>query len=150
MQKISSLVTGLLMMVCLGTVPAGAQAQGSEVAQLLTKSLGVTPEQANGGAGALFELAKKQLNAEDFSKIAKAVPGMDGMLAAAPKTGGGLASSLGSMMGGSAGGMGTVLEQFKALGLSSEMVGRFMPVISKYVESKGGKTLASLLTSAWK
>ena len=150
MQKLSSLVAGLLMMACLGTVPAGAQAQGSELAQLLTKTLGVTPEQANGGAGALFELAKKQLNPEDFSKVAKAVPGMDGMLASAPKTGGGLASSLGSMMGGSAGGMGTVLDQFKALGLSSEMVGRFTPVISKYVESKGGKTLASLLTSAWK
>ena len=150
MRKLSLMVPGLLIAVCLGAIPAEARAQGSELVQLLSKSLGVTSEQASGGAGALFELAKKQLKPEDFAKIANVVPGMDGMLKSAPSAGGGMASSLGSMMGGSAGGMGTVLEQFKALGLSSEMVGKFMPVITKYVESKGGKTVASLLANAWK
>jgi len=150
MTKAIAMVAGFLIAVCLGAMPAGAKAQGSELVQMLSKSLGVTPEQASAGAGALFELAKKQLKPEDFAKIAKVVPGMDSMLASTPKTGGGLASSLGSMMGGSAGGMGTVLDQFKSLGLSSDMVGRFTPVIGQYVESKGGKDVASLLTSAWK
>jgi hypothetical protein len=143
-------VVGLLVGACLGAIPADVKAQGSELAQLLGKSLGVTPEQASGGAGALFEQAKKQLKPDDFAKVAQVVPGMDGMLKSAPSASGGLASSLGSMMGGSASGMGTVLEQFKALGLSSEMVGKFMPVITQYVESKGGKGVASLLGNVWK
>jgi hypothetical protein len=144
------MVAGLLFSALLASAPHDAKAQGAELAQLLSKSLGVTPQQASAGAGALFELAKKALKPEDFAKIAKVVPGMDGMLKSAPSSGGGLASSLGSMVGGSAGGMGTVLEQFKAIGLSPEMVGRFTPVITKYVESKGGKELASLLAGALK
>ncbi|HEX6692780.1 MAG TPA: DUF2780 domain-containing protein [Burkholderiales bacterium] len=140
----------LLFLIFLFAVPAGVQAQGAELVQLLSRTLGVTPEQASAGAGALFELAKKTLKPEDFAKIAKVVPGMDGMLKSAPSAGGGLASSLGSMVGGSVGGMGVVTDQFKALGLSPEMVGKFMPVIGKYVESKGGAAVASLLAGAWK
>jgi len=42
----------------------------------LCQQLNVTPEQAAGGAGAIFALAKSRLNPADFSKVAPAVPGM--------------------------------------------------------------------------
>src|SRR5437868_395312 len=50
----------------------------------LTKQLSVTPKQAAGGAGALFGFAKTRLSPTDFSKVSAAVPGMSGLLKAAP------------------------------------------------------------------
>ena len=55
---------------------------------MLTKDLNVTPKQATGGAGALFGLAKSRLKPDQFSQVAAAVPGMDGLLKAAPSAGG--------------------------------------------------------------
>src|SRR5215217_3076753 len=83
-----------------------------ELVAKLTKELSVTPEQAIGGAGALFGLAKSKLKPEDFLKVANVVPGMDGLLKAAPKpkqedtkgTGAtDLLGSVGSMLPGKAG-----------------------------------------------
>ena len=51
----------------------------------LAKELGSTPEQAAGAAGLLFGIAKSLLKPEDFAAVAKAVPGMDALLAAAPR-----------------------------------------------------------------
>src|ERR1700704_4757301 len=48
------------------------------------KASGATPEQPAGAAGTLFGLAKSRLKADEFSKISKAVPGMDLLLKAAP------------------------------------------------------------------
>jgi hypothetical protein len=45
---------------------------------MLTKELKVTPEQATGGAGSLFALAKERLKPDQFSKVSAAVPGMEG------------------------------------------------------------------------
>ena len=56
-----------------------------ELVGRLTKELSVTPEQATGGAGALFGLAKTRLKPDEFGQVSKAVPGMDGLLQAAPK-----------------------------------------------------------------
>ena len=72
----------MLSLVLVGyasTPPARAQAPASataipkspspELVGSLTKKLSVTPEQATGGAGALFALAKSKLSVEDFSKV---------------------------------------------------------------------------------
>ncbi len=59
-----------------------------ELVGMLTKDLNVTPKQATGGAGALFGLAKSRLKPDQFSQVAAAVPGMDGLLKAAPSAGG--------------------------------------------------------------
>lgn len=144
-----SVYVSLLLVACFGAVAGEAHAAGSELVQMLTEQLGITSEQASGGAGALFNLAKTQLKSEDFNRVAAVVPDMNGLLKAAPKVEG-LSSSLGSIGLGSAGGMSGVFDQFKALGLSPDMVGKFVPVLTKFVESKGGSTLSSLLMSAWK
>jgi len=52
---------------------------------LLSSQLGVSKDQAEGGAGSIFQLVKQKLSVEDFSSIAKAVPGVDQMIGAAPK-----------------------------------------------------------------
>src|SRR5262245_9235808 len=50
----------------------------------LAKELESTPEQAAGAAGVIFGIAKSFLAPDDFAKVAKAVPGMDALLAAVP------------------------------------------------------------------
>jgi len=120
----------------------------------LTQGLSVTPTQARGGAGALFSLAKSRLSADEFSKVAAAVPGMSGLLKAAPAVGqpSELSSLEGSLPGG-LGGLGTmasVAGSFHKLGLSPEMAAKFVPVMMKYVEARGGLGTASLLEKALK
>jgi len=44
--------------------------------------------------------------------------------------------------------MAEVAEAFHKLGLPPEMAGKFAPVVSKFVESKGGVSTASLLEKA--
>jgi len=124
---------------------------------MLTKQLGVTPEQATGGAGAIFSLAKSNLSSADFGKIASAVPGMGGFLNAAPKpqndAASSAASALGPLTGGAAGAAGgasgllSVGSAFKSLGLSPEMATKFAPVMQQYLASKGG-SLASIFSKA--
>jgi len=120
----------------------------------LTKGLSISPTQARGGAGALFSLAKSRLSAEEFSKVAAAVPGMSGLLKAAPAAGEGseLSSLEGSLPGGlgSLGAMASVAGSFDKLGLSPEMAAKFVPVMMKYVEARGGLSTASLLEKALK
>jgi len=47
-----------------------------ELVGQLTRGLSIKPEQAVGGAGALFGLAKSRLNPGDFTKVANVVPDM--------------------------------------------------------------------------
>lgn len=107
----------------------------------LTNALSITPEQARGGAGALFTLAKSRLSSADFSKVAAAVPGMDGLLKAAPASD--QLSALSNL--GGLGGLASVGGSFQKLGLSPGMVSKFVPLIVNYVGSRGGSTTASLL-----
>jgi Protein of unknown function VcgC/VcgE (DUF2780) len=117
----------------------------------LTKGLSITRTQARGGAGALFALAKSRLSAEEFSKVSAAVPGMNGLLKAAPAVPEpSELSSLESSLPGGMGRMAEAAEAFHKLGLSPEMAGRFVPVMTKFVESKGGLSTASLLEKALK
>ena len=117
----------------------------------LSSQLGVTKDQSEGGAGSIFQLAKQNLSVEDFSSIAKAVPGIDQMLGAAPKVEGS-SSSLGaisSIMGSNKlGGMAGLTSSFEKLGLSGNMVSKFTPIILDYVKNKGGEHAMNLLKGA--
>jgi hypothetical protein len=123
----------------------------SELVGQLTKGLSITRPEARGGAGTLFALAKTRLSGEEFSKVSAAVPGMNGLLKTAPALSDN--SELSSLEGAMPGGMGRmaeVAEAFHKLGLSPEMAAKFVPVMTKFVESKGGATTASLLEKALK
>jgi hypothetical protein len=126
-----------------------------EILNMLTDQLGVTEEQAKGGAGAIFSLAKEKLGDGDFSKVAEAIPGMDDLLGAAPASGGlaGMVGGLASKLGGGAeklAGLASLAGGFKALGLDSGMAGKFIPIILSFVQSKGGDSIKSLLAGVLK
>lgn len=152
----NNLATVLHLAACLMALTSIAVAQATanpnpSLVGNLTNELGVTPKQATGGAGAIFSLVKSKLNPTDFSKLAAAVPGMDGFLKAAPNTGG--ASGLGSLassVGGGAGSLSSLAGSFQSLGLSPSMVGKFVPVMQNYIGAKGGSSTASLFAGALK
>lgn len=127
--------------------------QGS-LTDTLVKKLGITSEQAQGGAGALFQLAKGKLDAGQFAELSKAVPEMNSLLNAVPKQSGalsGLAGSVSSALGDSSntyGNLAGLASTFKTLNLSPDMVDEFVPVVVDYVRTKGGALTADMLQSA--
>ena len=72
----------LVSVVMLAVLPALVQA--GALTDLLVAKIGVTPPQADGGAGSIFKLARAQMTPENFQKLRSAVPGMDTYLGAAP------------------------------------------------------------------
>ena len=127
--------------------------QGS-LTDTLVKKLGVTSEQAQGGAGALFQLAKGKLDAGQFAELSKAVPEMDSLLSAAPKQSealSGLAGSASSVLGennNAYGNLAGLAATFKGLNLSPDRVDEFVPIVVDYVSSKSGALTGNMLQSA--
>jgi len=137
------------------TQAAISKSPSPELVGRLAEQLSITPEQAVGGSGALFGLAKTKLKPEDFGKVADAVPGMDGLLKAAPKPKqeGGASGMLGAVSGmlpGKAGALASVAGSFKELGLSPNMAVKFVPIMTQFVKLKGGTGVSNLLAGVLK
>lgn len=139
----SMLTAGLVLALVLTATAVSAQDANALVGQL-TKELGVTDAQARGGAGSLFSLAKGKMQPAEFDQVSKAVPGIDGLMKAAP------ALDAASSLGGQLGTMASAASAFKKLGLDPSMVSKFVPVLTKFVGSTGGPNVASLLAGALK
>jgi hypothetical protein len=123
-----------------------------ELIDLLTKNLGVSEAQAQGGAGLLFKQAKEKLGGSDFSKIASVIPGLDSLISAAPASGGG-PGGLGKLFSGITGNKGGVAELtggFAKLGLDGSMIGKFVPIVLSFVQSQGGEDVKAILEKVLK
>ncbi len=129
-------------------------AEGITLTDILVSQLDVSQSQALGGAGALFQVAKQNMEPQAFSTLSQSVPGMNAMLEAAPTTSdpvSSLAGSLSSMMGDSdntLGSMASLATSFNELNLSPEMVGKFIPIMTEYVKNTSGQVTANLLQAA--
>ena len=123
--------------------PDFSKSANPELVGNLAKELGATPQQAEGAAGALFDVAKSRLSPGDWGKVSGAVPGMDGLLKAAPALG---AASMLSK----AGGLGNATAAFQKLGLKPEMVMKAIPILTQYVTKSGGAGVGSLLAGVLK
>ena len=134
-----------------------------ELVEGLAKELGSTPEQAAGAAGVLFGIAKSFLKPEDFAAVAKAVPGMDALLATVapgdlPARPGstlapGFASSSSStpdMAMAAQNGMASAVSVFSKLGIKPEMITKAVPFLSGYLKKYGGDAVGSLLGGLFK
>jgi len=127
--------------------------QPGSLAELLVQRTGVTGAQAQGGAGALFQVAKNAMPADSFAQLEESVPGMQGMLGAAPAPSqlGDLAGQLGSIAGasgGTAGNLISVVSAFQQQGMSPAMVQQFIPVVVDYVKAHGNEALVNSLSAA--
>jgi hypothetical protein len=128
-----------------------------ELVGQLVNDLGVTPTQAEGAAGALFGLAKSRLSAQDFGKVAGAVPNMDGLLKAAPAAaaaaGDAKSTGVDALLGkaaASAGGTVAAASTLSKLGLKPETIAKVAPALIKAVQAKGGAEIGTLLAGALK
>ncbi len=125
-----------------GSVPATTQ---TALTEALVGQLGVSQQQALGGAGTIFQVAKSNMTQEAFGSLSQSVPGMSDMLAAAPQIGG--VGMLGGA-GGTIGTMQTLYSSFRQLNLSPDMVNRFIPVVVDYLNTTSGQVTSNLLRSA--
>ena len=154
MKKIQSLyVTLTVVGILLIWNVSVAMAQGTDLVTMLVQKLGVTETQAQGGAGAIFNLAKNKMQAKAFEQVASAVPNIDALLEAAPKEQPGLGGIFGggsSIFGGAAENVGNLTAlagSFSQLGLSPEMVNQFVPIVLSFVKGNGGESVSQLLAA---
>jgi hypothetical protein len=138
-----------------GTIVAkSAEGAPAGLTNILVNQLGVSQQQALGGAGAIFRAAKENMDPQAFATLSQSVPGMSSMLNAAPKISESMSSITGgisSMIGGAnntLGSMTSLISSFKQLNLSPSMVNQFIPIVTNYVRTSGGQVMANLLQSA--
>jgi hypothetical protein len=112
------------------------------ISDLASKS-GVSTDLAKKGVGALLAFLKGHLPAEGFARIEAAVPGADGMTAAAQAdegkpSGGGILGAVtglaGKLFGG--GGGAALLTQLTQLGFSADQVQSFLPKVLEFFKDK--------------
>jgi len=150
MKQILSIKLIVLLTVGIFGLAGNAFADTSKLTGSLVDLLGVTKPQAEGGAGAVFREAKNNMNSSDYSQLLGALPGIDSLIDAAPEAGG-LASSASSLFGsssGSAGQLAALTDSFKKLGLSSDMINKYVDIVMDFAQSEGGQQTMSLLKNA--
>src|SRR5688500_7724169 len=122
---------------------------------MLTKNLGVTGAQAEGGTGVLLKAAQEKLGYAEFGKMLGGVPGLTDLLKKAPAPGGGgglggLLGGLASAVGGNAALIANIVQGFGKLGLKPDDAKKFAPIILGFLRTKVGPDVASKLESALK
>lgn len=131
------------------TKAATTQAQTSDLVGSVMTQLGLNQTQAEGGLGSILSLAQSTLGGDDFSPIATAIPGIDGLLSAAPQidqTSGmsGLLSKAGGL-GSSLQGSAMVYGAFEQLGISQELALPMIEIIKGYLDANATGGTADLL-----
>jgi hypothetical protein len=121
----------------------------------IDQKLRASEEVAEGGSGLIFNIVRDKLGAGDFNKVAGALPGITDLMKSAPGSGGvfGGIGKLASGLGGGAGQLGNLASLaggFSKLGLNSGMIGKFIPIILTFAQSKGGDAIKALLQKALK
>jgi hypothetical protein len=117
----------------------------NELVKSVSDKLSVKPEQAAGGIGSVFNFAKGKLSADDFEKVSKVIPQMDTLLAAAPAIDAGTSAL--AKVSPEAAGIASLGSSFQKLGLSPDMVGKFVPEILNYTGLKGGDATNNILAN---
>ncbi len=153
MKKNVGIFLVMMGLMCCVSTTVYASTTG-ELVGLLVKQLGVSEQQATGGAGAVFKSAQGSLEPNDYATLTTAMPEISGYVAKAPevkKKSSGWMSSASSLMGDSgkkAENASTLLDSFESLGMDGDMLAQFTPIIMDYVKKKGGDICVSLLQSA--
>ncbi len=140
-------------------VTAAAPAAG--LLNTLGTQLKISPEQAIGGAGAMLGLAKNKLPSGEYSQLTQQVPGLDKLSGNEALAGlNGLSGLLGEKSGSKVDALNQALgnvkttsdmnNAFSALGMNSQMVGQFAPVILQYLGQQGvGGSVLQNLSGIW-
>ena len=119
----------------------------------LMKEMGVTRQQAEGGAGLLLEFAQKKLSGEQFVEVADSIPAISDIIGKAPQ--GEIAEGrpwwafLSRLFGGS-GGLYVLVSAFAGLGLDKLQLRKFVEVLLSHFREWGGERIEELLAAAFR
>jgi hypothetical protein len=124
-----------------------------DLVKRLTKELGVSKKQAQGGLVALLRAGQQNLSRADFEQFVADVPGADKLLAKAPppSTLSAIAGGLGGLFGrNSPGRWAGLAASFTELGVDLDTARKFGPIVIDYVAHHGGKNLVDKMRTALK
>jgi hypothetical protein len=111
------------------------------ISELASRS-GINADQAKKGVGVLLSWLQAHLPAEGFSKVSAAVPGADGMMAAAPageEPSGGVVGALTGAVGklfGGGGAAAALAGKLSQVGFSAEQLQKFLPGVLEFLKNK--------------
>jgi hypothetical protein len=112
----------------------------------LIQQFGLDQGQAEGAVGAIARAAQPKLSGEQMGELGRLIPGLDGMMAAAPRPGGGgLFGGLGGMLGGSLGQAASLAGVFKALNIDTGKIAPIAKAILAFVQANGSPGLKGAL-----
>jgi len=124
-----------------------------ELCYRLMDELSVTPEQAEGAAGALLQLAQARLEPHAFVLVADAGPAVSDIIGKSPRyevpAGGQWRAALSRLLGG-LGGLAPLAEPFARLQLEKPMIARFAQQLVRFFSEKGGVEVETLLRGVWR
>jgi len=127
---------------------------GAMVGQLL-ENLDVDQKQAEGGLGSIFNYAKENMSADKFSQLSDTLPGLSGLLDAAPDVSemageGGLGGLMdkAAEYNDSLKAINEVKKQFEALGLKPEMIMQYVKQAQAYLDTDEGQKAKQYLTES--
>jgi hypothetical protein len=149
-MRMRTLAIASTMVFAVSGAAIAQKGTSADLVSALSKELGASTQQAEGAAGSLFSLAKSKMKPDDWSKVASSVPGMDGLLSAAPAGSGAPVGTTGIPGASSVAGLSSVAGAFSKLGLKPELVSKAVPVLTNFVTKNGGADVGKLLASALK
>ncbi len=122
----------------------------NELVKLVVSQLGINEQQATGGLGSIMKLAQEHLGA-DFSHIENILPEVQKLISHAPTVTDGAAGGVAGLAGvvGSAlsafgmgdsklAGLAALAGQFKSLNLDADMIAKFAPIVTGFLQQQSG------------
>lgn len=156
----------------LNQVQGGNSAKSDQTVQALAllnkaQQMGVKPEQAAGGVGAMLSLAKNQLTTNDYAALTQQVPGINKVTGAGALTQLSQFSAKNPQLQALVGQINPVSKDakvavsnvtnrsqlnsaFEALGMNSSLIQEFAPLITQYLGQQGvASPLLTTLSTLW-
>lgn len=124
-----------------------------EVVRFVAKRLGISHEQAEGGAGAVYQLVQQRLSDDEFVQVAYATPAVSDLMLKAPPllttSGGDLVNAISRWVGG-LGSLRPLRKPFAELGLGPEKIRPFTTEVLAYARQQERPDAVALLERALK
>lgn len=119
----------------------------------LMEDLGVTRQQAEGGAGLLLGFAQKNLARDRFVEVADSIPAISDIIGKAPRGEIALVRPWRAVLSrwfGGLGGLYVLVEAFRDLGLDKLQIAKFVEVLLDFFREKGGSEIEESLGLAFR
>ncbi|MEP2652398.1 MAG: DUF2780 domain-containing protein [Paraglaciecola sp.] len=126
----------------------------TDMVSSVSDSLGITESQATGSLGSLFDYAKDNVSAEQFSSLSDSLPSLDTIMAAVPAITGDNSESnsgLGGMLSKATeysdtlNGLAMLQSQFESLGLDADMISKVLESAYAYLDTEQGQQVKAVL-----